>query len=273
MQLAPEGFPILEPQLCQNRLLVVAGNKLIQIDAATGAVTYTQKFDYTIVCPMVRNRENLYVAGVDKRIHAIAMADRVQLYEVAADNDSTPTSVLADNEHVLFATDKGNVICMRADKPERLWQYDAAEKITAPIVRDGNDVYVACWDTRLYKLKASTGRPSWKYQLGGILKNSPRVTQAVAYQPVAERGVTAVDKESGKPLWTADDGVDLLAEINGKAYILTKDQTTAVIDNTTHKRLFAMNFAQVSLHAVNTIDGRIYVADRNGRVACIAAEK
>ena len=69
------------------------------------------------------------------------------------------------------------------------------DKITAAIVKDNNDLYAASWDTNLYKLRASTGRLLWKYQLGGILKKSPRVTQTAVYQSAADRGVTAVDKD------------------------------------------------------------------------------
>jgi outer membrane protein assembly factor BamB len=273
MQLAQSGFPVLEPRLYENQLLVVAGNQVLQIDIAGGAVTHTQKFDYTVVCPAVRNATNLYAAGMDNRIHATGIEKKNFLFEAAANNDSMPTTILATNGYVVFATDKGNVVGIAAAAPQRLWQFDARDKITAQIVGDGNDVYAASWDTNLYKLKTSTGRLMWKYQLGGILKNSPRVTQGVVYQYVPNRGVTAIDKEGGQLLWTVDDGIEFLAEINGTAYLMTDGRTVAAVNNTTHKQIGTINFAQVRRYAINTHDGKMYVGDTMGRIACIAAAK
>jgi outer membrane protein assembly factor BamB len=226
-----------------------------------------------VVCPAVRNAINLYAAGMDNRIHVTGMEKDNFLFEAAAGNDSMPTAILATNSYVVFATDKGNVVGIAATASQRLWQFDAGDKITAPIVGDNNNVYAASWDTNVYKLDVSSGRQLWKYQLGGILKNSPRVTQGAVYQYVPNRGVTAIDKESGRAMWTVDDGIDFLAEINGKAYLMTNNRTVAVVDNTSNKHLCTINFAQASRYAANTRDGKIYVGDNTGRVACIAAAK
>jgi len=273
MQLAPNGFPVLELRRYENNVLAVAGNRLVQIDASLGTITRTEKFDYTVMSPIVRNDLYFYAAGMDHRVHAIGIAANAFLFEAAAANESMPTTILATNDNVVFATDKGNVVCVSATGPTRVWQFDATDKITAPIVQDNNDLYAASWDTKIYKLKAASGRQIWDCQLGGMLKQSPQVTRDAVYQYVAGKGVTAIDKENGKPLWTVEDGVGLLAQINGKAFLMTSNCTTAVVDIASHKRLYTINLAQISLHASNTVDGKIYVADHAGRVACIAAAK
>jgi outer membrane protein assembly factor BamB len=273
MQLAPDGFPVLALQRYENNILAVAGNQLVQIDASRSTITHTEKFDYTVTCPIVRNAMYFYVAGMDRRVHAIGITGDAFLFEGAAANESMPTTVLATNENVVFATDKGNVDCISATGPSRSWQFDATDKITAQIVKDNNDLYVASWDTKIYKLNAFSGKQEWYCQLDGMLKQSPQVTRDSVYQYAAGKGVTAIDKENGKPLWTVEDGIGLLAQINGKAFLMTNDHTAAMVDTATHKRLSTVNFAQVSLYASNTIDAKIYVADRMGRVACIAAAK
>jgi outer membrane protein assembly factor BamB len=273
MQLVSPGFPVLEPTLYDNQLLIVAGNRLMQIDPARGATDYTLKFSFTAVCPAVRNSQNIYAAGTDRRVHAINAADRVPVFAVEADNESLPTSVLATEEYVAFTTDKGNILSITPGGPKRLWQFDTMAKISVPLVSDANSLYAASDDTRLYRLAASTGRQIWKYQCGGMPKNSPRVTQKTVYQYVLNQGVAAVSKDSGKEMWTVDNGTDLLAEIGSRAYIMTDGRTVAVVDNTTYKQLFTINFSQTSLEAANAVDGKIYVADCAGRVACITAVK
>ncbi|MGE5295892.1 MAG: hypothetical protein ACM3VT_13785, partial [Solirubrobacterales bacterium] len=65
------------------------------------------------------------------------------------------------------------------------------------------------------------------------------------------------------------EGSDLLAESDGKAYVLTKIRTLAVMDNATGKKLYSVNCASVTGHASNTETARIYIMDSHGRVACL----
>jgi hypothetical protein len=51
--------------------------------------------------------------------------------------------------------------------------------------------------------------------------------------------------------------------------VITGTGTLVVMDNVKAKRLYSVNFAGVSIHAANTADERIYVADERGRVACL----
>jgi hypothetical protein len=70
-------------------------------------------------------------------------------------------------------------------------------------------------------------------------------------------------------MWSLKEGTDLLAEAAGKAYIITNRKTLAVMDNSNAKKLYVVNFADVSKHAANTTDSKIYIADERGRVACL----
>lgn len=272
LQVAPEGFPVFEPQRYGNELLIVAANNLMQVDAGAGTIIDKTKLDYTVICPVVRNRNYLYIAGLDDRIHALTDANKVPMFLAAADNGSLPTSVLAAENFAIFATDQGNILCFQPTSPQLIWQYDTKGKISAPLVRDNNDIYAASFDTRIYKFDAATGRLLWNFQLGGMPRKSPRVTADIIYQPVEDKGVTALNKKTGQPLWTVDDGIDLLAQQNDKAYIITRNCSLIVMDNILKKQILSLNFADAELGSPNTLDGKIYIADRAGRLACIAAE-
>ena len=105
--------------------------------------------------------------------------------------------------------------------------------------------------------------------MAGMLRTSPRVTRNVVYQQVYSKDITAIDKYSGSILWSLPDGVDLLAEYNGKAYVITKEQTLVVMENSTGRKLYSVNFRGISKYTSNTIDSKIYVADEIGRIACL----
>ncbi|MHC4120169.1 MAG: outer membrane protein assembly factor BamB family protein [Planctomycetota bacterium] len=270
---APAGVPIVGLKLYGDELLSVGGSKLVQSDAESGDELRSMDVGFGITCPAARNSSYFYVAGTDNRLHAYRADDRVQTFEVAAKDESAITSVTADDNLVIFATAKGNVLGVAPDAPRLLWQFDAAEGIAGPVVKDFMSLFFASADTNVYRVDI-VGLPEmkrlvWKYQAAAVLERAPRVTQEVVYQHVHGKGVTAIDKETGSLLWRVPGGVDLLVEARGRAYVITKAEKLVVMDNTKAKRLYSVNFGGVTVYASNTGDEKLYIADKRGRVMCL----
>jgi outer membrane protein assembly factor BamB len=267
--IAETGFPVVGLGLYKDGLFSVAGNKLIEINLESGEKRSAKRLGFGVTCPAARNKSYFYIAGTDRRMHVFRSEDKVQVFEVAAESDSVITSIVADENSVIFATADGNVISITPDKPKRVWQFDAVGGIVGPIVKDGNTLFAASGDTNIYKLNARTGKFVWKYQTGAKLENGPQVTERVVYQYVRDEGLVAIDKESHERIWQMADGVELLAESEGKAYVITKVGTLVVMDNKKAKQLCSVDFAGVSRYASNVADSRIYIADKSGRIACL----
>ena len=269
---APAGFAVLGLELYQDQLISVIGNKLVEMDLETGQERRTTSLEFGVVCPAARNGSYFYLSGADRRLRALRAENKVRVFEVAAENASMITSIIPDEHFVIFGTDAGNVISITADGPKRLWQFDATDTIAGPIVRDGPSLFFANKDTNVYRLDMlglTKAELVWKYQMPGILTRAPHVTWQTVYQYAGGKGLTAIDKRSGKALWSVHEGLDLLADAGDKAYVITDRRTLLVMDNLQAKRLYWVNFAEVSRYAVNTIDSRIYIADERGRVTCL----
>ena len=265
---APVGFTVLGLKLYKDELISIIGNELVEISPDFGTELRRKRLGFGVTCPAARNGSYFYVAGADRRLRTLRAKDKVKLFEVAA--EGTITSIVADDNFVVFATDAGSVSAMKPDKRKLLWQFDAGDGIVGPIVRDGESLFVASKDTYVYKLNVRDGTtPVWKYQTGAVLDRCPRVTQEVVYQYVHYKGLSAIDKESGVLIWQLPEGIDLLAEANGKAYVMTNARTLVVMDNKRAKRLYSVNFARVSRYAANVADSKIYIADEAGRIACL----
>ena len=270
--IAPPGFPLLGWNAYGDRLISVIDNQLVEFDKDRGVRKRVSDLELSIVAPPVRNNRFFYVSAADRRLHVVRADDLVQVFEVAARNDPLITSVLADENVVIFGTDAGNVIAMTADAPRKLWQFNATKPLAGPVVRDGRSFYFANKDTHVYRVDevgASTASLIWKYQTEAILDRPPHVTDAVVYQYALNRGLAAIDKRSGQTLWFLPEGIDLLAESRGKAYVITKPSTLAVMDNRAGRQLYWMNLAQVVHHAANAVDAMIYLADDQGRIVCL----
>ncbi len=276
---APLGFPVLGLGLYEDELISVIGGRLIgrliEINPEFGTERKSTRVEFGITCPAARNSSHFYLAGTDRRMHTLRAEDKVQAFEVAAENNPMITSIVAGEDFVVFGTDAGNVISITPDRPRRLWQFDAADSIIGPIVRDGESLFFASKDTNIYRVDVvyRAGIPTeklvWKYQTAAVLDKAPRVSEKVVYQYVRYKGLEAIDRKSGKFMWQVPGGVDLLAETGGKAYVITNERTLVVMDNNTGKQLYSVNFAGVSKYTANAGDSKMYIANEDGRVACI----
>lgn len=270
--IAPKGFALLGWNAYEDCLITVIDNQLVELDKASGKQVRVGDLGISIIAPPVRNGSCYFAGASDHRVHAYHADNLVPNYEMMAENESQVTTVLVFEDMVLFGTDAGNVIAAAPDAPRKLWQFDAPEAIAGDVVRDGQSFYFANKDTQVYRVDVKgAGQPAlgWKYQTEAVLDRSPRVTSTTVYQYARGRGVTAIDKQSGQALWTLPEGVELLAEAANRAYVMTKFNTLAVMHNGVGKQLHWVNFRLVTGYASNTVDGRIYVADNQGRVACL----
>lgn len=268
---APTGFRIVGLELYNNELLSIIGSGLVEVNLEFGTGRSTKRLEFGAVCPPARNSSYFYLSGTDGRIHTLRADDKVQVFEVAADNDSMITSIIADDNFVVFGTEAGNVVSITPDGPRRLWQFDAAGGIAGPIIRDGESLFFASKDTNVYRINivdVSKREFVWKYRTAAVLDRSPRVTREVVYQHVLYQGLSAINRESGKLMWEVPGGIDLLVEAAGKAYVIAKSRLV-VMDNKKAKRLYSVNFAGISNYAANTADSKIYIANKAGRIACL----
>jgi len=271
--IAPDGLPVADFESYKGELITIVGNKLVELSADFGTEKATTNITSGAVCPVVRNDSFFYIAGLDKRIHVLKADDKVQVFEVAAENDSRITSVLAEQEFVVFATAAGDVIRIAPDKSVKVWQFNAPAAIIGPVVHDANSLYFACRDTCVYRLELSLGKLLWKYQTQGILDAAPQLGGKLVYQRVPDMGLVAIDKTTGKFVWPVKDGVGLLSESGDKAFVITKGGLLTAMDNVKAKQLYSVYLGLPVKYATNTADAKIYIADAEGRIACLEPAK
>jgi outer membrane protein assembly factor BamB len=278
LQLAVRGLPVSKPLYYDDKLWFMVGSELIVLDPKTGAISKKKRLKTvgrSVAGGLARNKDHLYIPGSDKRLHAISVDGFWQKFMVATEGGSQITSAVANDDFVVFATERGKVMRIMSAEPKRRWQYDVLGQITAPLVMDGEWVYVSGKNAKLCKLGVNRGRAAWddSFHAGVPLKKSVVAGKDVVYQPAGKKGLYAVDKETGEAVWHAEAGVDILAEIGTKAYVYAKPGVLVAMDNKSGKQLYSVNFSDVSKYAVNATEKLMYVADNGGRVMCIGEKK
>jgi len=266
-------FPVMGLGVFGEQIYSVIGGSLVEIDGTTGSKLDSTRLGYEVTCPAARNSSFFYLGAADRRLHALRADDKVQVFEAAARNDSMIISIIADENCVVFATDMGNCIGIVPHRAGLLWEFKADRAIVAPVARDYDSVYFACMDTYLYKLNIFTGEFLWKCRLGALPRKGPVVGERVVYQYAGDNGFVAVDKNKGEVLWRLDEGLDLITESGGRAFVFTAGKDMVVMDNNKAKKLYGIDLNDVSNYAFNNMDAKVYLAADDGRIACLEMSK
>ncbi len=179
---------------------------------------------------------------------------------------------------IFFATTDGQLIAVSEDR-NAIWPLDNGSfktegRITADVQADETGVYFASTDTKLYALERTTGKLKWTFFAGQSLTQSPVLGKKMVYQPVGQRGIIALDKVNGdysrKPLWTAPQAVQVLAEDDQYSYLLEADRHIAAYDKATGEVRFRSIRTDFEVFATNMgADGLIYAARTDGDVYAV----
>lgn len=276
-RLAETRLPVCDPLYVDGKLYFLIGREMKVIDPVSGALLRSAvltEVENNTQCSLTKNETFVYMAGIDQRIHAyrIEPNDYVQLFTATADDDSTITSLVATADRVFFTTESGSVVAMEAERPVKVWQFNASGPIIAPLVMDGEDLYAGSLDTKVYKLTAAKGAPAWPtpFYTGDKIQTAPVVGETVVYQYAGRSGLYAIDKQTGRRIWNVPSGRSMLCESGDAAYIFAQPGVLMVMDNRTGRERFSLNMAKVNRWAVNEVDSTLYLADRQGRVAAVA---
>jgi len=275
-QLAPAGLPVYRPQYYDGKFWFVVGNELLVVNPHAGTVPKPRKL--TVVgsgatSAAMRNRSHLYIAGSDRRVHALVADEYWQRFSASAEDHSLINSLVCDDDFVAFTTDAGNVVCMSPSdhNPEEYWQRDLIDRIDAPIVRDGKWLYVSVESGKVHQLSIAAGVDGWKepFQTGAALVDSVITGRKLLYQYAGLKGFYAIDKSTGGGLWQLKNAIGLLSEDGASSYVFARPSMLIRMDNAGAKKVYSVNLAGVTRFASNTIDSKMYISNDKGKVMAV----
>ena len=276
-QLSASRLPVCRPTYYDDKFWFIVGSEMMVFDPAVGDFPIKENFPQvgsSTECGLARNDDYIYISGSDNRLHAINTDGFWQQFTATADNDSPIVSVLATDDIVVFATQAGNVVGMSPNEAKKLWQYDVTGKIKGQLVLDGDDIYVGSFDSKLYKLRLSDGKLSWKspFYSGAPIRDSFSVGSEIVYLYTPLNGLYGVNKKTGQSVWQVVLGEGMICETPQKGFVFASPGVVKVMDNKTGKELYSVNFSSVQRYAVNTTDSVMYLADEKGRLMSITVK-
>lgn len=201
-----------------GRVFVSSGYRTMSaLDAATGAVLWTQPVDVPIHGAPTVAGNRVYVVDVDNQIIAFNTATGLQdwsyrgIVEPARILRASSPAVSGDTVIAPFSS--GEVVALRASNGQAVWNQvlsrtsrtSALSEIRdiagRPVISRGF-VYAVSHSGVLQAMDIRTGQPRWSLPVAGV--NAPLPVGDVVYVVSKSGELTVINRDSGAIYWTRD---------------------------------------------------------------------
>jgi len=254
-----------------DAVLINTLDYVLVIDRKTGKLYRKINFDFAANGGGASDGVSFYVGSTRGWYHAIRLRQAVEEWWLSADAlIAAPVEYFG--EIVYVADTAGSVIATATGRRgEKLWVRKLTGSVTAPFHVDKRGCFVPCDDNRLHAIDRLSGRPLWKlpFVARGPLRDPVQVSDNTVFQFARGDKFYAINLVTGKPRWDRPDGRVVLAAIDGEVFLLNNSNTLLIIDEMLGAVRTSLPMTGWDLFARNTSAGAIYVATRDGRLACI----
>ena len=184
---------------------------------------------------------------------------------------------------VVVGTRDGVLHALRADG-STLWAFQAGGPFAAEPAVDGDTVYAACGDGRIYALAIGSGQERWRYDAREALVTRPMVAGGVVLVASQQDTVFAVDARTGAWKWHRRKepregftirGVASVVAGDGLAFAGTSDGAVAALEVATGivrwERQAAPAGSYPDVDSLALSGGTLYAAAYSGAVVALEA--
>lgn len=197
--------------LIRDRLFVGASDgNFYSIEASTGTVqwTFATKSE-NLAAPLLDDGIVYFLAG-NSVFYALDAATGRQLW-LHSRQDTSQFSIRGGSQAALsngilyVGFSDGSLVALNAKNGSAIWEVQLNRNkrfrdIDATPVVDGNQVYVAGYDDKLYCISADKGEILWRVDGGGY--SAVTIVGEKLYYPTTNSEVVALKKSNGDKLWS-----------------------------------------------------------------------
>jgi len=273
------------PVMNEKQVLIAAGVKLFALDRLLGGV------DWEIDLPQVpstapsADNDRVYVGTLDGSVYAFNLKIIENLYQerllpeyslstqewrykagkkITSPPIVTPLSVsFASLDHSLYSV---------GPRTRNLrFQFETDAAISAPLVKQGEFIYVASEDFNFYCLNANNGKVQWSFLSGLPIRKSPYVINDRIYIMPDAGGIISLKAATGRHAWRGAQlkAMNFLAATRHQ--IMTTDQIGNVLllnpdDGDVIGRLPLISF---NVKPSNSVTDRLFLAKQTGLIVMI----
>lgn len=150
----------------------------------------------------------LFSPRVTVSIHALENAESGAPRELWTNANVATDKVVAPalqvGDQLFVGTADNHILALNAVDGSQLWDFEAGHAIWGQPAYRDGVLYVASMDRSVYALDAETGDQVWATRLEGALPSGPVLGDDLVYVSSFDGGVHALDLSTGEPQWKAE---------------------------------------------------------------------
>jgi len=270
-QAVRRGYVIRRPCHAGSRAIFTAPATVLQVDRLSGEGVARWDLTFPAGTAPVTDGTRLFLGGLDQRLYAADLHDRLRGWKAMASGPITSTPVLHEG-NLLAASADGTIYCCTAGSKAFRWQRGLGGSVTADLAANAHGLYVANGDQSLYLLDFVSGQVAWQVRFSGPLSEAPVLTPDVAYQYCPDDGLVAVNCPivgvEERIRWKLPRGRTLLTTDAKHAFVLARDETILVVRVEDGEVVQAMPAVGLTLTVPSPERTAIYLASHDGRLFC-----
>lgn len=269
-------LPSLPMGINEKYVMFANGMDLIVLDAMTGRVLFTRRYQYMPVAGPVIVGQHVMTLGVSRRVEGFPLnnlnADRFTA--VAAGEPTTGAVASPEVPRMMWPTEAGFVYAIDAgERPGLAFRFPADGLVTAkPSVGLGGRFFMATDHGQVYGVSAlNAGSVLWRQSLGDPIYAPTALFGNHLFAKTIYGDLHCLDATTGQPMWSAPvREVDRILGGTGKQLIIRS--TTAhlkTLDMETGSVMadFAATSVVDSIH--NPWTDRLYLLTTSGGIQCL----
>lgn len=279
----------------------VSNARVFGIERTTGNLDWSDDLPGVLVTAPTADPDRMYVCTSDGRVHAyvipLSRADQRTLSAATSATGGLRTDRVISalrltkpeplwsfqleaavlqppvlfGTHMVFADGKGTLFSFQRDQKALADVIRSPSRISAPMARQGDMLYVPSEDHMLYAYAMETGslRLEWRFAAGSRVTQKPVLVGDDVLALTERGGLTALDRNTGLSRWNLPNVERFLGA--SKRLIAAADQQgrTIIIDRKKGTVIGTLDTREYGVLVNNDVSNRIFLANHDGLVVCL----
>lgn len=254
-----------------DAVLINTLNYVLVLDRNTGQMYRRIPFDFAANTTGISDGKYFYVGSTEGLLYGVLLNESVKGWTLSA-TDMITARVLYHDGRIFMADESGGVFAVSTGmRGTKVWTQKLNGSVTADFFVDARGCFVPCDDQRLYAFSRQTGERLWDrpFVCQRPLRDAVQVSEKSVFQFAAPEMFYAIDVAAGTQRWARPDGRLVLGVLGGEIYLLNADNTLMIMDELSGAVRTSLPMAGWDLFVPNTSGPEVFVASRDGQVACI----
>ncbi len=254
-----------------DAVLINTVSYVLVLDRADGRVYRKIPFSFAANTGGASDGQNFYVASVKGWYYGIRLQEAVEGWWLSAD-DAVRAPVKYFARRIYVADEAGKVIATNVEvRGEKEWDQQLSGAVTAEFHVDARGCFLPSDDNRVYAFDSLTGGKLWEqpFACQGPLRDPIQVAESTIFQFARGDKFYAIDLATGQERWSRKDGRTVLAAFDGEVYLLNDSRTLLIVNEILGTVRTSLPMTGWDLFATNVTTPAVYVATRDGKLACI----